>query len=95
MRRVLIVVASLAFAATLVADWTLRFAALAPTIGAGIVLVALLFENRRYKRVLDVAPGPDWQETEERFVDPETGQTVTVFFNAATGERRYVATDKR
>jgi hypothetical protein len=33
----------------------------------------------------------DWRATPERFVDPETGRLVTVFFNATTGEGRYVA----
>ena len=28
--------------------------------------------------------------TDERFVDPETGHLVTVWFDPATGERRYV-----
>jgi hypothetical protein len=29
--------------------------------------------------------------TEERFVDSETGQMVTVWYDPVTGERRYVA----
>ena len=29
--------------------------------------------------------------TDERFVDPETGRLVTVWFDAETGERHYVA----
>ncbi|KUR79120.1 hypothetical protein AQZ49_06285 [Novosphingobium sp. FSW06-99] len=63
------------------------------TVGAGIVLAGLLFENRRYKRVLDTAPGTGWQATGERFVDPDSGKLVAVFFNPATGERRYVDAD--
>jgi len=32
--------------------------------------------------------------TDERFVDPETGQLTTVWFDPATGERRYVADEE-
>lgn len=31
-----------------------------------------------------------WQATDERFVDPETGRLVTVWFDPETGRRRYV-----
>lgn len=34
--------------------------------------------------------GGSWRPTDERFVDPETGKLVTVWFNAGSGERRYV-----
>ena len=34
--------------------------------------------------------GGRWRATDERFVDPETGRLVTVWFNAESGERRYV-----
>ena len=34
--------------------------------------------------------GNNWRATDERFVDPETGRLVTVWFNAQSGERRYV-----
>jgi len=32
-----------------------------------------------------------WRPTDEKFVDPETGKLVTVWFDSASGERRYVA----
>lgn len=35
--------------------------------------------------------GGGWRATEERFVDPESGELVTVWFDPETGERRYVA----
>lgn len=56
-----------------------------------LLLVGLAIERWRYKQVAPRAPGPDWQRTDERFVDPETGKLVTVYFHPATGERRYVA----
>ena len=57
---------------------------------AVIFLVGLLIERWRYKPLADRSPGPDWQRTDERFVDPETGKLVTVYFHPATGERRYI-----
>ena len=57
-----------------------------------LVLVAgLLVERWRYKPLTQSRPGPDWLITDERFVDPETGRLVTVYFHPATGERRYIA----
>ena len=32
----------------------------------------------------------NWRATDERFVDPDTGKLVTVWFDPATGDRRYV-----
>ncbi len=31
-----------------------------------------------------------WKPTDERFVDPDTGKLVTVWFDPKSGERRYV-----
>lgn len=45
-----------------------------------ILLVGLAIERWRYKPLVYSAPGPDWQATGERFVDPETGKLVTVYF---------------
>jgi len=58
----------------------------------GLVLIgAVLFERWRYKRLAATRPGPGWVATDERFVDPESGKLVTVYYRPATGERRYVA----
>jgi hypothetical protein len=35
------------------------------------------------------APGPGWTRTQERFIDDETGEPVTVWIDA-TGDRKYV-----
>jgi hypothetical protein len=60
--------------------------------GWGLILIlGLLFERWRYKPLTGARLGPGWVATDERFVDPETGKLVTVYFHAATGERRYVA----
>jgi hypothetical protein len=57
----------------------------------GLILVgAVLAERWRYRPLEQQRPGPDWEATDERFVDPETGKLVTVFYKPATGERRYI-----
>lgn len=61
-------------------------------LGAGLIVGgSLLVERWRYRRLGHRPPGPGWQETGERFVDPETGNRVSVYHNPATGERRYVS----
>lgn len=54
------------------------------------LLVGTLYERIRYKPLAGRAPGPGWERTAERFVDPQSGQPVTVYADPATGERRYV-----
>jgi hypothetical protein len=34
--------------------------------------------------------GPDWVKTDERFVDPSSGETLDVWFHPGSGERAYV-----
>ena len=62
-----------------------------PAFAMGLLLaLALLFERTVYKRNLAKSPGPEWQRTKEAFIDPETKEHVTVYFNPKTGERLYV-----
>jgi hypothetical protein len=56
-----------------------------------VLLFGLVVERWHYKPVTTRHPGPDWVSTNERFIDPENGKTVTVFYQPSTGERRYVA----
>jgi hypothetical protein len=65
---------------------TLRLA-----IPGAVLLFGLAVESWRYKPVIGRLPGADWVATNERFIDPESGKMVTVFYQPATGERRYVA----
>ena len=58
---------------------------------ACVLVIGLLIERWRYKPLTGRSPGPGWQTTGERFVDPETEKLVTVYFNPTTGERRYIA----
>jgi hypothetical protein len=73
-----------------------RLAVIIPLAVCGAILAgSLLVERWRYQGLTDDRLGRNWQATAERFVDPETGRLVTVFFNPATGERRYVADAER
>ena len=73
-----------------------RLAAMIPLALWGAILAGgVLVERWRYQLLADNRPGRNWVATPERFVDPETGRLVTVFFNPTTGERRYVADDNR
>jgi hypothetical protein len=56
-----------------------------------LLIAAILFERWRYKRVAGSRPGPEWVATDERFVGPESGKLITVYYRPSTGERRYVA----
>ena len=59
-----------------------------------IVLMGTLFERWRYRRIEKPLNG-NWQRTEEKFVDPSSGEPVEVLFDPRTGERRYVAGDTK
>jgi hypothetical protein len=54
-----------------------------------VLLLATLFERWRYKatQTPQTARG---SATGERFIDPETGALMEVYYDAATGERSYV-----
>ncbi len=66
-------------------------AACVVTLEAALIFGGVVFERRRYKKVLDAAPvGDGWTATAERFIDPESGVEVVVWFNAAAGKRAYV-----
>jgi len=61
-----------------------------PLVFGALLVLGVLFERIVYKPVDRAPPGPDWQATDERFVDPTTGAMLTVFVKPSTGERRYV-----
>ena len=63
---------------------------LGPAGVGAVMLLAILFERRGYKRIVEGAPGPDWQRTGERFLDPNTDVPVEVYFQPTTGKRVYV-----
>ena len=59
-------------------------------IAIGAILAATLFERFRYKPIAD-RPPPGWQATGERFIDPESGKPVTVYYDPKSGDRQYVS----
>jgi hypothetical protein len=61
-------------------------------VGAALV-GGLLFERGRYKPATRERPGQGWVATDERFIDPQTGDEVTVYYQPASGERRYVTSE--
>jgi hypothetical protein len=73
---------------TLVLRGQLGAGAYALGLGALIVL-GTVFEGRY--RSNNARPGADWKPTGERFEDPQTGETVQVFYDPGSGERRYVS----
>ncbi len=93
LRRALLLIATLALVAALAAGWQAGVVLWPPTLFSALVVVAVVFENWRYSRPAAGHPGPGWERTAERFIDPETGRMLTVWFNPATGERRYVGAD--
>jgi hypothetical protein len=91
--RTIVVALGLAFAAGAAALAVLRSFAPAGILAfwAIVCLGGIAVERWRYQRLgANPPPGSDWQETAERFIDPETGRLVTVYIRPATGERRYV-----
>jgi len=56
---------------------------------SAVLLVALVVERRRYGAKM-AARQPDEVPTGERFIDPETGVAMEVWYSSRTGERRYV-----
>jgi hypothetical protein len=92
LRRILILIPTLVLVATLIPGWNDGTSQWPARWASTLILAILVFENWRYSRPATNNPGPGWQKTAERFVDPETDKTVTVWFNPTTGERRYVST---
>jgi hypothetical protein len=61
-----------------------------PTVIGAIVIAAIALEPR-YGRPTQTTPAPQgqWERTGERFVDDECKQLIEVWYNPATGQRRY------
>jgi hypothetical protein len=66
-------------------------AMIGPAAFGAVLMAAVLVERYIYKPIGNEPPGPGWDKTAERFADPRSGKDVTVYFNPATGQRRYVA----
>jgi predicted membrane channel-forming protein YqfA (hemolysin III family) len=59
-------------------------------IGGVLLIVGLAIERWRYKPVGKTRPDSRWTDTGERFVDPESGAMVAVYFDPADGSRHYI-----
>ncbi|WP_267387755.1 hypothetical protein [Sphingomonas sp. GC_Shp_3] len=91
LRTLVLVAAMLAFTAALIVvsfvplQWPLL-------VWTGVALFGILFERARYGSARRQPTGNTWRETPERFVDDASGRVMVVWFDAVTGERRYVDT---
>ena len=91
-RAVLLLIAGLFVAGGILCGLLGVFPAAIGLAGWGLILlIGVAIERWRYKPLAGRSPGPDWTATDERFVDPETGKLVRVYYHATSGERRYVA----
>lgn len=62
--------------------------ALPMMIWGAVLTAAVVFERWRY-RSSATTDSDAWEQTGERFVDPESGQAMQVLYNPRTGARRY------
>jgi membrane protein implicated in regulation of membrane protease activity len=60
-----------------------------------VLTLALLFERSVYKPIRPEPPGRGWEQTSERFIEPQSGQKVTVYFNPHAGARQYIGDGSR
>jgi hypothetical protein len=62
----------------------------------GLMLSAgIVWERWQYKPAQAGAPDPHWQATGERFVDPQSGETLEVWFDPRDGESHYVKAQRQ
>lgn len=90
LRTVVIGLATVAFVLFCVLGLVVHPAFFYEAFGALVVLVAAVFEARRYRARVSSVGTAGWQDTEERFTDPTTGRLMRVRYNPRTGERDYV-----
>ncbi len=91
LRNVVLGIASAMFAVMVTVGIVAHWVTLPAMIALALAIAALWFERRVYKANHRDRPGPEWTRTAERFIDPTTGESVVVYFDTRTGERRYVA----
>ena len=64
-------------------------------IVGGMITAGTVLERVIYQPLQRKTPGTGWVKTTERFIDPDTGQPVDVFYNPTTGERQYVSPETK
>lgn len=74
--------------------WMLFYGGVAPaivfTLEGLVVVLGVVFERAIYKPLEARPRGAGWTRTPERFIHDATGKPITVYVQAATGERKYV-----
>ena len=68
----------------------LRFGAGRLFLFVGVIILVTAALEPIYGRLQPRPREGSWRATGEKFVDPETGKLVSVWFDPASGERRYV-----
>jgi hypothetical protein len=91
LRTALLAAGALLIAGAVLASFVHVEAAIPLAFAGAVLVLAILFEHHVYKPAEPGPPGPNWRPTRERFIDPSSGETVEVFTNPRTGERRYVS----
>ena len=90
MLRTFVLVAAMLFFTAAAIGTAVDLAVWPTLIAATVLLGGIVFERRRYGAAQARPAAPAWRETSERFVDDASGRPVAVWYNEATGERRYV-----
>jgi hypothetical protein len=90
LRRIVLGIALLLAAAGL---WLLHLRVWTPglqlLVMGTLIFVATAFETWRYRK--GAGPrGARWQQTDEKFADPISGEEMDVQYDPVSGERRYV-----
>ncbi len=55
-----------------------------------LLLIGTLFERLRYGESDRAPDGPDWERTDDTFIDPVSGRAMVVYQHRRSGKRRYV-----
>jgi hypothetical protein len=91
LRKVLIVLGLLLLGAAAWLVASRQYMLLPHALILGLMLTAgIVWERWQYKKPHRGKPEPGWQATGERFVDPQSGKTVEVYFDPRSGESHYV-----
>ena len=90
LRNLVLAVAALAALGGVVGVVVAGPAGLGWLCGSLILLVGIVFERVRYKRLATTAPDARFERTTERFRDHSSGDVVNVYADPKTGERVYV-----
>jgi hypothetical protein len=82
---VMVAIALVIFASGADVAWTGAY----PLLIGLVAIAAALFERSRYWPGRWGAAGSDMRPTDERFIDPTTGERTRVWIDSETGERSY------